>query len=225
MIENDEDMDGRPEFRGTWRFFSSSGVRQTTDMEYLYFGFWKSVPEAIGGDYQYEHIYGGNGAVANRADLTGVARFRGGAVGEYVVRNQAGESDRIGTFTANANLTADFGGDTLGGSITDFRDGSQTLTGWIVTLGGGVADEPSGSTAFAGASVTNALTDARFGNARGTGMWSATLHGTQNIRTGMIEADYPVARYPVADLAGIVGLFNAASDDIAVAGTFGATPQ
>ena len=225
MIENGENMDGTPVFRSTWRFFSSSGVRQMMDTEYLYFGFWKSVPEAIGGDYQYKHIYGGSKELDSQTGLTGVARFRGGAVGEYVVRNQAGESDRIGTFTANASLTADFGGDTLGGSITDFRDGSQTLTGWIVTLGGGTDQAPSGSTSFTGVNVSSARTDARFGNARGMGMWSATLRGTRNLRTGMSEEDYPVARYPVADLAGIVGLFNAASDDIAVAGTFGATPQ
>ena len=70
-------------------------------------------------------------------------------------------------------------------------------------------------------------------------MWDATLHGTSNNNLGDNDRDstmYPVTRYPLADLAGLVGNFHASSTSMitdddetlptaAIAGAFGATPR
>ena len=209
-----------------WMFFSTAAVQEDEAEDYLYFGFWKSFPEAFNGTYGFQSIIGGSDTLTDLTDLSGVARYSGGAVGEYVVRNQQGESDRFGTFAADANLTANFNTTTLGGTISNFRGGGESFTDWTVSLGGGTADAPTASAAFAGGTVGtgDGIADAQFGNARGTGAWTATLYGRRNTRTDMSEEDYPFSRYPVADVAGVVGTFGAASGDIAVAGTFGATP-
>ena len=217
----------------------NSGVRQMEDTEYLYFGIWASEPELASQDHDYEYITGGSPTFTAVDTLSGTARFSGGAVGKYVTRNQVGQSAKIGTFTAAANFTAAFGATpTLEGTITDFRDGSQALTGWSVHLGGGTAGSPSNAPAtFTSGAVNDGIATARIGGVAAEGQWDATLHGTNNPGRAQLAADadadtkYPLARYPQADLAGLVGNFHAtssstvASANAALAGAFAATPS
>ena len=189
----------------------TSGVQQMSDTEYLYFGIWVQEPNLISGTYGYQWFTGGSALFTDvtNTSLPGTAKFSGGAVGKYVTRDQVGENDKFGTFTAAANFTATFGASpTLEGRITDFRDGSQTLTGWSVYLGT-TDDTPA---AFAGG--TSSVSDgakASIGGVSAMGNWSAVLHGTPNPGRTQLAADpdaatkYPLARYPVADLAGTVG--------------------
>ena len=225
--------EGRSFVTGTWDFKPgsiTSGVRQTEDPEYLYFGIWVEEPDVASAAHEYEFFSGGSARFAdvNNTSLPGTAKFSGGAVGKYVTRDQVGDNAKIGTFTAAANFTATFGGSpTLEGRLTDFRDGSQTLTGWNVYLGG-ADDEP---TAFAGGTVSDLAGGAKasIGGVSATGNWSADLLGTLNPGRGQLTADpdaatkYPLARYPVADLAGVVGNFHATSTNAALAGAFAAT--
>ena len=227
--------EGRSFATGTWDFKPgsiTSGVRQTEDPEYLYFGIWVEEPDLASATHEYEYFWGGSAPFTDvtNASLPGTAKFSGGAVGKYVTRDQVGDNAKIGTFTAAANFTATFGSSpTLEGRITDFRDGSQTLTGWNVYLGG-ADDEP---TEFAGGTVSNLNGGAKasIGGVNATGNWSAVLRGTPNPGRGQLTADpdaatkYPLARYPVADLAGVVGNFHATSTNAALAGAFAATPS
>ena len=157
-------------------------------------------------------------------------QFRGGAIGKYVTRDQVGDNARIGTFNATATLTADFDDDTLEGRITNFRSPGQTLEGeWYLYLGdvatNGVvtSEEPA---AFANGTVSNADTAGEIGGVSVVGNWNATLYGSDNeVLSADDRDDYPVARYPVANLAGIAGNFHASSTNAALAGAFAATPQ
>ena len=232
-------MDGQRSFAtgNDWDFKPgsiNSGVQQMRDTEHLYFGIWTQEPNVASEPHMYQYIVGGSneeqGSVSAQTltytNLTGTAKFAGGAVGKYVTRDQVGDNAAIGTFTAAVNLTADFDDDTLEGRITNFRDGSRALTGWNVYLGG--ADNEAAS--FNG-SVTNGVVAASIGGVNATGAWGATLHGTDNPGRTELAGDpdaatkYPLARYPVANLAGIVGNFHASSTNAALAGAFGATPQ
>ena len=228
---------------GDWTFKPTSitsGVSQNEDTEHLYFGIWMEEPNVASSAHDYEHITGGSGAknaagqTNNAADLmsnlSGTAAFRGGAVGKYVTRNQVGENARIGTFTAAVDFTAVFGDTpTLEGRITNFRDGSQTLTGWNVYLGSsGTENNPVSFSA--GTLTETGGAKALIGGVPATGNWGATLHGTSN-KDLSDRTKYPLASYPKADLAGIVGYFHAtdnataANARAALAGTFGATPR
>ena len=236
-------VDGERSFAGgTWVFKPSSitgGIRQNEDTEHLYFGIWVEEPNVASAAHDYEYIMRrGDTAFTemDRVGLPGTASFRGGAVGKYVTRNQVGEKAEIGTFTAAADFTATFGGSpTLEGRLTNFRDGSQTLSGWSVHLGGGTADSPTNApAAFAGGTVLDGIASALIGGVSAEGEWDATLYGNTN---HLLMHDptatpnprdlvkYPLARYPVADLAGLVGNFHASSSNAALAGAFGATPR
>ena len=237
-------VDGQRSFTGdTWDFKPgsiNSGVQQMRDTEHLYFGIWTQEPNVASEEHMYQYIVGGSnemqGSVQPQTltygDLTGTAKFAGGAVGKYVTRDQVGDNAVIGTFTASANLTADFDADTLEGRITNFRDGSRALTNWNVYLGGSA----TGPVENVASTATTGVVAASIGGVDATGAWAATLHGTDNPgQSELFTADpdkYPLSRYPLADLAGITGNFYAtdnattpADANAALAGAFGATPQ
>ena len=231
-------LSGQREFViGSWSFKPgsiNSGVRQDQDTEYLYFGIWVEEPNLASGMHDYEFITGGSSPFTAVPELSGTAKFRGGAVGKYVTRDQVGDNAKIGTFTAAANFTAVFGNTpTLEGRITDFRNGSEALTGWSVYLGG----ENNQPAVFASGALTDENASARVGGVSATGTWDATLYGTPNPgRADLADEDdaatkYPLARYPKADLAGLVGNFHATNNEMAadataaLAGAFAATPQ
>ena len=146
----------------------TSDVRQARDTEHIYFGIWVEEPNVASAAHDYEYIVGGasttysdrlptteNMVISSIGGLTDTATFRGGAVGKYVTRNQVGENASIGTFRAEANFTATFGANpALEGRLTNFRDGSRSLTGWHVHLGGEDNEMPSNEPAeFANGTV------------------------------------------------------------------------
>ena len=224
-------------FTGDWTFkarHATTGGTSMQDTEYLYFGIWAFDPKTPSGAHEFEWIAGGGGDIDNthfRA-LTGTATFNGGAVGKYVLRNQVGQKDSIGTFTATATFTANFvDSPTLDGRITDFREGGSSLAGWSVYLG-------MSSSEAATLSETGAMgqANASIGGVSAMGNWAASLHGSNNpghtdFGDGDNQIECPVsAGCPSADLAGVAGWFDAfsegtaANSDAAIAGAFAAAP-
>ena len=230
-------------FGGDWTFTASPTAKRSSkqaeqDTEFLYFGIWAyeptvatDLPElrwAAGGDAN-----GGDAGIdsANFAALTGTATFTGGAIGKYALAKVGGRAARIGTFTATATFTADFDknpddsdGNRLSGRLTAFKEGGSDLgSDWHVFLGG------SSSTAAgldaSGTTGDSTTTHGAIDGDKATGVWAATLHGSDNYDefTGAQRIKYPESKYPVADVAGVAGWFNAAAGaNAAIAGAFGA---
>ena len=215
----------------SWTFTPGSPTNTVTlnqDEEFLYFGIWYSVPNVVTASPTagFQVIHGGSQAFTGVNGLSGRYRFRGGAIGRYAITPQVGQKARIGTFTADASLTAEMGSTpTLGGTIDNFREDGNTLSGWRVTLG----DNAGVPTSFAGGTVSSSDgASASIGGVAATGAWSATLYGSGNDPDNELSDTnvYPVARYPAADLAGVAGHFEAATanNTAAIAGAFAATP-
>ena len=233
------DADGMVTYTGTWTFKPgslTSGISQDQDTEFLYFGDWAFEPtnpvDADPNAHAYKWIAGGDaGAITQFDPLEGTATFNGGAVGRYVLRNQVGQGDRVGSFSASASFTANFDTNMIDGRLEDFREGGTSLSGWSVYLGGSA----SGPVTLAATGVTGGVATASIGGVAATGAWAASLHGTDNPgyngfdNPGAGTTTCPVSTgCPAADLSGIAGWFDAgsattfANSDAAIAGTFAA---
>ena len=234
--------DGLVNEGGTWTFTPTpSGLSNRVgsnmpDDTYLYFGIWYREPKDASATASFQWIRGGGNTIsAGFNGLEGTATFNGGAVGKYALKAVAGREARIGTFTAKATFTASFGdtNNTLSGTINEFREGGSSLgADWSISLIKDAAD----TLAVLTATGTNGETHGSIGNVTAQGTWAATLHGSDNHITEL-DANrdkYPKTRYPTANLAGVVGWFNAydgtgddpparlASSNAAIAGAFGA---
>ena len=218
----------------TWTFTPSS-LRNLVgsdlqDDTYLYFGIWAREPKNASDAMNLNFKWIGSGdsndiTPGNFNDLEGTATFNGGAVGKYALKAVAGREARIGTFTAKATFTASFGtSPTLSGTIDEFKEGGSSLgAGWRVSLIKSETDtlvtlEVNGVSGEAHGSI---------GGVSAKGNWAATLHGSDNEILAP-RTDYPKSQYPAANLAGVVGWFNAfdgiaaAASNAAIAGAFGA---
>ena len=228
------DDDGALTFESTWTFTASRTAKRPSsqaelDTEYLYFGIWTFDPTNPSGTdsppHDFEFVFGGDATdITNFGTLTGTATFAGGAVGKYALEKVGGRAAKIGTFTATATFSATFDDNdsTISGRITAFKDGGGSSLGsnWHVFLGA------SASTAatLATAGVTGGVADGSIDGDSATGAWGATLHGSDNHIFDAAQRDeYPLSGYPVADLAGVAGWFEAAAGtNAAIAGAFGA---
>ena len=234
-------VQGRPRFTvdGNWTFERTgsvtSGYQVDRDDAFLYFGIWASEPDEVSGNPMFQYIAGGGAEsgtdLANFNALTGTATFTGGAIGKYATQGQVGQQNAsIGTFTATATFTVNFGTEggtpaagaagNVHGRITSLQENGTALTGWSVTLGA------AADVAMA-ADITNAAatggTVASIGGVPAGGAWGASFYGSDNV----VLPDrvlYPEAQYPVVDLAGLAGWFEATSDTAGLAGAFAATP-
>ena len=188
---------------GTWTFTTSKTARVPVDDDsYMYFGWWKREQK---GDETlfFEMFSGGAHEVTNiiPKPLTGTATYTGRAVGQYAIYQPLGTQTESGSFTARAELTADFGDalseGTLSGRVTNFSNASD----WSVTLKSAGID--TGTVADGNVSWTIA------GNTEDGGMWDAQFFSDVEGFTGYPE--------------GVAGTFDAKFDDVGrLVGAFGA---
>ncbi|MYF29435.1 MAG: hypothetical protein F4169_11375 [Gammaproteobacteria bacterium] len=194
------------------------------DTAYTHFGYWmRSVTQRDGTkEHGIETFSGGMGALAggtgneDLSTVTGTAEYFGAAAGVYVKKDGAGDSLIVtdGTFTADAMLTAKFGGDAIAvndqfmvsGSISDFMDVSTDL---------GFADLSLNDAAIADTSA-----DGTVGSFSGetdgggtSGNWSGMFFGNVGGSTTVTTDDFP---------ADVSGEFNGHFTNGHVAGAFGA---
>ena len=131
---------------GTWTFTTSKTARAPVpDDSYMYFGWWKRELKSDN-SLSFEMFSGGMHEVDDIPDaLVGMASYAGPVVGQYAIYQPLG-TQTGGSFTARAQLTADFGTSgaegTLSGRVTNFSNASD----WSVALksaaisGGAVTD-------------------------------------------------------------------------------------
>ena len=230
--------DGALTFIGDWTFTATSlsakrsSARAEQDSEFLYFGIWAYEPTnpTATATPEFKWAAGGDGSISESifTALTGEATFTGGAIGKYALAKATGRGARVartGTFTATATFTADFGGstgtgETLSGRITNFKEGGADLgSDWNIFLGSSASEA---ATLAATGVTTGEASGAIDGDNTTTGAWSAALHGSDNEDMSAVTG-YTAAKYPMADVAGVAGWFNAAAGmNAAIAGAFGA---
>ena len=214
---------------GTWTFRPDGTASNLTvsgvikDVDYLAFGYWLETTTKTDGSM----TYGVNTFAAGRQtydhtdaeNLEGTATYNGDATGLYALKDfstGAGVPSEAGQFTADARLTANFGGTSvaeddqfhISGQITNFRDtDNQPISGgaWTATLNRNTDNFALGTSTTVGGSTT------------GDGSWTGTFFGngaaTDNADTDVDD------RAPT----GISGEFNAHFGNGHVVGAFGAT--
>ena len=232
---------------GTWTFTPDNvelgmtghmvqGVVEDTD--FLTFGYWVQKNEEddleIGVGTFASGLALSDAYVTALANLEGTADYEGKAVGKFVMKTLAPDGAATisdgGTFTADANLTARFGGNDLSfneqftviGTIDGFRndDGDMIDPNWTVTLGkAGFATDATqgtGSPAVDRASATGFTGVASGGGP--AGMWGGSFYGASPA-----DADVPTTTanqddYPTS----IAGEFDAHFTNGHALGAFGA---
>ena len=186
----------------SWIFITSATARVSVpDDSYMYFGWWKreqKSDESLSFEMFSGGMYEVDGATAA---LTGTATYTGPAVGQYAIYQPLGTQTESGSFTARAELTANFGATgaegTLSGRVTNFSNASD----WSVTLKSAAID--TGTVANGDVSWTIA------GNTEDSGMWNAQFFSDVDRSTAYPE--------------GVAGTFDAKFDTVGrLIGAFGA---
>ena len=193
---------------GTWVFKATDrAIARIDDRSYAYFGWWRRdrrenetysyLPFAAvagtattggGQTLTYSATAGGG---TNFDALAGSATYAGPAIGQYAIYQPLNGQSGTGEFTADAELTANFGNDMVSGTVTNFsNDPDWSLTLNLVSMADGeVADTRRGW-------VNGTIDGQGTSDVRGT--WDAEFYS---------ESDY-VGQVP----DGVVGTFTAAFD-------------
>lgn len=207
-----------------WIFVPDEGATSDQpDYDYLHYGFWLKNTTDEDGVLTYNEVqtFAGSSLLPATQAVTGTAKYEGDAVGVYVreiYKTTDGKVDTAtsGHFTADVNLTANFGTPT---SIA--ADDHNTITGTIsnFVLSGGEDASGWGVNVEAGITGTNVLENGTAkGGGAGDGSFTGTFHGPDSMEDDQgTEVQLP----PEA----LVGEFNADFSNGAVAGAYGARKQ
>ena len=153
---------------GTWEFVHPQGAMiSRPDPTYLFFGWWLRKDED--GPTHASAFTGTVGAADDITAITptavpttgGSATYTGAAAGKFAINNPLGGSD-AGHFTADATLTAKFGGTGAGvtGTINNFMANGNAVP-WSVALNNNTLDgDTVGAAAATNVSATGAITSA-----------------------------------------------------------------
>ena len=232
------DEDGKINAIGDgWIFTPARGAKSdVADAEYLHYGFWLTRTTKDGETtYNEVETFAGSKLAASVGagigTVEGSATYEGGSVGVYVknvLDDQANiDSATSGHFSADVELTANFGGNnvpindqyTIEGTVTDFVLSGGEENDWAVKLG--LADF-SGGREDGGAPGENARVPMFEGETTGD---STVLPGTwSGAFRGLTPVDPDDANATVAP-GTVVGEFNANFTDGIAAGGFGAKKQ
>ncbi len=213
---------------GTWHFTpdDENDPVDVPDSDYVHFGYWLNESE-VGGEpaYMVDAIAGGTveSAIGTVQDLEGRATYTGAATGLYVIKTFTldGEVQNPmgGQFTADAMLTATFGGGSvpaishysIDGSIKDFvdRDGKAIDPSWTVALEAALfGSQQSGALTGTNGNVFSGATE---GDQDMMGDWDGRFFG--DAATPGNQSTFPSA---------VAGTFDAQFTNGAVIGSFGA---
>ena len=159
-----------------WTFTTrNTATVKVADDSYMYFGWWKREDKSDRSLSFSTFSAGQHPVPAIPVTLTGTATYVGPAAGQYAIYQPAGGDSGTGSFTAHAELTANFGNATddesmLSGRVTNFSndaDWSLALMSQAIRNGGVArpddpAANPSVSWTIAGNTVAGGAWDARF---------------------------------------------------------------
>ena len=188
---------------GTWSFkptTATAKVMSVDDTIYASYGWWLHKSED-GNTYTASAFATTRGIVTGATaidTLRGTATYMGGAAGKYALYSSTGGMNEAGHFTARAMLEADFGDDTITGTIDNFMGGDGEMRPWSVELKTSAIAATGGITgtsadATAGNQETVWTIDGRSADA--AGQWSGTLYdngddGVPKVATGTFHSEY-----------------------------------
>ena len=178
----------------------------TNDDMHAYFGWWLNKPTDERDTHTVQAFAGGTTgyeAGAPAQSVEGSATYTGTAAGKYVSKTVSGGTTAdadTGHFTADAELTADFGSDTengtIDGEVSGFvltGNGETNAANWTVIL-----DDAALSP---GTATFNGVTNMNFGGltASGTGQWFGSFYNNADndaatppdTVTGIFDANDP----------------------------------
>ena len=124
---------------GTWTFKPTdpeAKVMSTPDAIYASYGWWIHKSED-GSTFTASAFVDDMGEVPDATGITalqGTAAYVGGAAGKYALQSATGGTNDAGHFTASATLEADFGDDTITGTIDNFVGADGQSRNWSVEL-------------------------------------------------------------------------------------------
>ncbi|MCY4405337.1 MAG: hypothetical protein OXC15_03135 [Rhodospirillaceae bacterium] len=187
---------------GTWTFTPTNAETRLMDMPdnmYASYGWWLH-KSADGEDFTASAFAANRGTVepATGIDtLLGSATYMGGAAGKYALRSSTGGTNDAGHFTADAMLEADFGDDTITGTIDNFTGADGESRSWSVELKEsmiGAAGPISSDGTDTGAGAETVWTIGETAAAAG-GQWRGTLYdnddgGVPQVATGTFHSTY-----------------------------------
>ena len=212
------------------------------DTDYLTFGYWvqKDVDEdettiGVSTFASGTPLIGAEYTLAAMALLEGTADYEGKAVGKFVLKTLTpqgvGTVTDGGTFTADANLKAYFGGNaisfndkfSISGTIDGFRndDGDMIDSNWSVTLRKANFATDYDPTAASPTKDTPGVAFTGVTSAGGpAGDWGGSFYGAPRTSTGAI--DVPTATNTDAYPTSVAGEFDAHFTNGHALGAFGA---
>ena len=226
--------------QGDWHFRPDPTVTvDVADDDFMYFGYWMNESTDAAGQPVFAVAGLAGGTVPS--DLSDVqqlggavtfsATYNGSATGLYARRTLSPEGEvlrrRHGQFTADATLTASFGGPqvapaaryVISGTISSFRDGTRVIgSDWSVELMDlpfGPSGAPHNEGMFSGNRVLGGETEGDSG--ADPGSWEAQFFGPVILDDAGTNADETVLP------SGVNGTFDAHFSDGEVLGAFGAT--
>ena len=219
------------------------------DADYMHFGFWKNASTNAKDEPAYKVIALFGGSALSAVDSTGgvqglegTADYAGPATGNYVRKefDANGDPEHLyhGQFTASAELTASFGGNTVApvnvysitGTVEKFMDGEEAIDStWSLTLQKAVFG-PSGAGVDGANEAPNGFTDTTLGSLtqgvfsgdtlssdKMAGEWEGRFFGAVNVADTNVDPEV-AAVLP----SGVAGQFNGHFTNGHVLGAFGA---
>ena len=200
-------------------------VGGTPDGHYLLLGSWLTMPDDSGAastEYDWAVFADGNPASrltqAQVRALTGTVQYEGPATGLYLMSTYTGSGfsrpltgSKVGSFTATARVTADFGTSStigsFGGSVTNFMENGESLGDWEVTM-------PSTMTTISGNDVLYVgATAGTTGTSNLTGSWSVQFYSD-----GATDGGWAAGTFTAATAANN-------NEGLRITGSYGATKQ
>jgi hypothetical protein len=227
VTKTDDGTSSADELRFTPDAGMSTATVMVPDSDYLIFGWWLAMPEAVSDTHMFESFAGGSDSfdVSPSGDtiqqLTGRARYEGPAAGKYVTKDRA-ELAMAGIFTATAQLLADFGlaneDGMIQGQVIDFMDmDGNEMEDWSVRLHD--AELQADDAAFMSARIANAA-DTVDDESLNTGVVASL--GTGMSATGDWHGSFYSNDRSDGEPGSVAGRFEAHGDRAHISGAFGA---
>ena len=219
---------------GTSWLFTPSGTVTVVDSDYMIYGAWLDKPDSQVGTGLSAAVGQGNDLylAGNVTGLEGKAKYKGSAAGFFAERHIGSDAAVSGTFTATAELTADFETNealgTISGVIKDFNRSGDGIpdddeVDWMVSLGATAPTATNGGFPTAAGATSGAASGVNW-----TGEWGfqllgdgpgvtdqhvhpSSIVGTFGAQHGSPKVLTPSAANPAADagFAAVIGGFGA----------------